>query len=153
MGGVLVLLGLATLLWARRRRSQRAEWVLSGVVLLGVGITQIADLRNAPRNPDFAQPRRHSATSGTALGGGISYREFGWLEENAKRYIAGKIKNQYDRDWERVRIIFEVFDATGNSLGTLYQEIRRIKPGEELGFKLEVPYPSANRFTLVRFSF
>lgn len=153
MAVVLLLAGGAAFYAFLRASRKKAEWLLCTVLLLAVGFTQIQDAQNTPRLPDFAKPQQGTATSGSIAGGSLSYQDLRWLDENGQRYIGGTVLSHRSDDWKHFFIDFEVFDATGNSLGVVSQEVRNLKGQGRLAFKLEVPFSGANRFKFLRFTF
>lgn len=149
MGWILAgigLLGLGTLV---AKKTWRPNYFLASLVFLVIGFTQILDSSRFPSTPDFAQPSAKRSSEGSELNGSIKYSQLEWAESTGKKFITGKLESSspLTRD---LRIIFELFDLAGNSLGTVTQQFNNLLPGKSAQIKVLVDLPEAKRFILLR---
>lgn len=136
----------------RQPRDQRSNWGLAALALLAIAYTYQADGNNPARPPSFAA-REAPKNEGSALGGRIRYSELRWEEEGEQKYVLGKVQNTDSAPYGNMELMFEFFDAAGNSLGFQNQAVPSLSPGQSLEFRLEVTLPNARSFRFHRLNF
>lgn len=147
------LVGMVGLLvggWAWRQPvGQRSNGLLAALLLLVIGVTLWQDGANPARLPSFAAPQT-SPNEGKALGGTLTYRDLRWETRQGQPWLLGSLENPSSHSFKRLLVIFEFFDAAGNSLGYLNQTLDPLGPGQTLELALPVTLPGARSFKLLR---
>ncbi|HEU4740402.1 MAG TPA: FxLYD domain-containing protein [Meiothermus sp.] len=150
MGFVLSGLGVAGLIYGLWRvRRQRAEVLLSSLVLLVIGYTLVVDGAHTAQLPSFAQ-NAPNPNEGRALGGGLRYFGLEWKEANGQRFVVGKIENAANQPFDRLEVVLEFFDVAGNPLGIATAPLPRLEAKQTAEFRIPSPFPNAHSFRFLR---
>lgn len=150
MGFVLGGLGVAGLVYGLWRvRHQKAEVLLSSLVLLVIGYTLVVDGSRTATLPSFARTPQ-SVLEGRALGGGLRYFGLEWREDNGQRWVVGKLENIASQPFGRLEVVLEFFDVAGNHLGIATAALPRLGAKETAEFRIPSPFPDAHSFRFLR---
>lgn len=150
MAWLVGIVGLITAWWAVRQPArQRSNALLAALVLLVIGVTLWQDGANPARLPSFAMPQT-SPNEGKTLGGSLTYRDLRWETREGQPWLLGSLENPTRNNFERLTVVFEFFDAAGNSLGYLNYPSSALGSGQTLQLAMPVTLSGAHSFKLVR---